>query len=130
MGNHAFEFLTDRASQALVTLELKSHTPSLGTRVLGEEKLVGRYKFAVSELLQSPTCTAARTVQLPGTHVFLKLRLQLRFLGVPEVTSGGNGANIAASPEYAVGMGVAEHSLALIVATALRCEVSYNALIS
>merc|ERR1719316_1441611 len=77
--NHAFEFLTDRASQAEVTLELRSITS------LGEETYLGSYAFAVSELFPNPACTA-RTVQLPGTNISLKLHQQLRFLGNPAGT--------------------------------------------
>merc|ERR1711879_663549 len=80
--NHAFDFVTDNASQTVVHLELRSRT-------VDSERynVVGSYEFAAAELLQNPTGTAIKTVPLRDSQANLKLRFQLCFLGTAVATS-------------------------------------------
>lgn len=71
--NQGLEFLVVGARQTVVTFDLRCGKS-------GEDRSLGKCRYAVANLLTEDGYTTVETMPVPGTDIILKVRLELRFL--------------------------------------------------
>jgi Ca2+-dependent lipid-binding protein len=72
--DNGFEYLVERTSKAVISFDLMCKEPT------GAPIILDKYQCEVSELFECRNCTSWRTVQMPASGVYLKLKLGVRRL--------------------------------------------------
>eukprot|EP00747_Dinoflagellata_sp_TGD_P090147 gnl/TRDRNA2_/TRDRNA2_164592_c0_seq3.p1 gnl/TRDRNA2_/TRDRNA2_164592_c0~~gnl/TRDRNA2_/TRDRNA2_164592_c0_seq3.p1 ORF type:complete len:258 (+),score=29.14 gnl/TRDRNA2_/TRDRNA2_164592_c0_seq3:99-776(+) len=80
--NHACEFLIGDANSAMLRFELISQEPS-SRMVASQPRCIGSKVFAIQRLLNIQTHTLTRSVTFEDTHIHLRVKLRMMFLGDP-----------------------------------------------